>query len=175
MERQINQHSKDPLRQYKGERSRTAGKNFENRLTQTFDYYKARGYAYVEKTPEPMKVLRSLEQGRFMCCFEKKAQPDYKGTLKGGRTVMYEAKFTESDRLTQDRVSPEQSAYLDRHYDLGARCFILAGFSSGNVYCVPWPTWRDMKAKFGRKYVKETDLADYAVKTAWNGTLMILD
>lgn len=32
-----------------------------------------------------------------------------------------------------------------------------------------------MKELFGRKYVKEEDLQNYRVNTAWNGTLFLLD
>ena len=110
-----------------------------------------------------------------MACYTKKAQVDYKGTIKGGRTVLFEAKFTATDRLTQDRVIDKQASYMDRHQRLGARCFVVAGFSTGEVYKIPWADWQNMKTLFGRKYVKETDLQNYRVKTAWNGTLFLLD
>ena len=64
---------------------------------------------------------------------------------------------------------------MDRHQRLGARCFVVAGFSTDEVYKIPWDNWRRMKELFGRKYVKETDLQNYRVKTAWNGTLFLLD
>ena len=110
-----------------------------------------------------------------MACYTKKAQVDYKGTIKGGRTVLFEAKFTATDRLTQDRVIDKQASYMDRHQRLGARCFVVAGFSTGEVYKIPWNDWKAMKDLFGRKYVKEEDLQPYRVKTAWNGTLFLLD
>lgn len=70
---------------------------------------------------------------------------------------MFEAKFTAKDRMEQDRVEREQGEYLDRHERLGARCYVLAGFGSGEVYRIPWPAWRAMKELFGRKYVTEAD------------------
>ena len=144
---------KDPRRQLMGKISKAKGKHFEERLDASFAYYRDRGYAI----------------------FEKKAQPDYKGTIKGGRTVMFEAKFTAKDRMEQDRVEREQGEYLDRHERLGARCYVLAGFGSGEVYRIPWPAWRAMKELFGRKYVTEADLEQYRVHTAWNATLQLLD
>lgn len=68
-----------------------------------------------------------------------------------------------------------QASYMDRHQRLGARCFVVAGFSAGEVYKIPWDDWRSMKELFGRKYVKEEDLQNYRVNTAWNGTLFLLD
>ena len=96
--------AKDPKRQLLGKIARQKGQYFEQRLDGSFDYYRDRGYAVIEKTPEPMKVIKPEGSGRFLACYTKKAQVDYKGTLKGGRTILIEAKFTSTDRLTQDRV-----------------------------------------------------------------------
>ena len=167
--------AKDPKRQLLGKIARQKGQYFEQRLDSTFDYYRERGYAEIEKTPEPMKVIKPEGNGRFLACYTKKAQVDYKGTIKGGRTVMFEAKFTAVDRMEQSRVLQSQQDYMDRHQALGARCFVIAGFSSGMVYCVPWDIWKTMKDHFGRKYVTEADLEKYQVQTAWNGTLLLLN
>lgn len=166
---------KNPKRVYQGMKNRAAGKMFEDRLDRTFEYYRERGFALIDKTPEPMHIIRSLEQGKFIASFEKKAQPDYKGTLKGGRAVMFEAKFTETEKLTQERVSEHQQKYLEEQFALGARCYVIAGFKDGTVYRVPWETWRDMKTVFGHKYVTQNDLKPYMVKPSWNGVLLILD
>ena len=80
---------KDPRRQLQGKQSRDMGKRFEERIERSFNYYDFTGFASIEKTPEPMKILRRLEKGRFVACFLKKAQADYKGTVKGGRTVIF--------------------------------------------------------------------------------------
>ena len=150
---------KDPKRQMLGKIAKARGKQFESRIDDSFAYYAQKGFAIIEKTPEPMHPTKNLGNGKFIAYYEKQAQPDYKGTIKGGRTVMFEAKFTAADR----------------HQALGARCFVIAGFSSGMVYCVPWDIWKTMKDHFGRKYVTEADLEKYQVQTAWNGTLLLLN
>ena len=162
---------KDP--RLRGLLSRERGKAFEARIDASLEYYRSRGYAAVEKTPEPMKPLKDLGSGKFVACYEKKAQADYKGVMKGGREVVFEAKFTASDRLTQDRVSPEQTAFLNEHTALGARCFVIGGFSSGNVYLIPWGIWCSMKDLYGHKYATEKDLENCKINTGWNGTLML--
>lgn len=167
-------HEKDPRRQLLGKLAKEMGKKFEQRLDQTFEYYDERGYAIVEKTPEPMRPTKSLGNGKFIAYFEKKAQPDYKGTLKGGRALVFEAKFTSTDRMEQSRVLPGQQEYMEKHCKLGARCYVVIGFISGEVYRLPWEVWRDMKEIFGRKYVTEDDVQKYRVATAWNGTLYLL-
>ncbi len=166
--------SKDPRRQLQGKLNRAWGKQFEDRLDVAFEYYRVRGSAVVEKTPEPMKPLRNMGQGRFLACYEHKAQPDYKGVIKGGRAVMFETKFTSTDRMEQNRVRPEQGDYLDQHQCVGARCYVLVGFLTGEVYCLPWNDWKNMKERFGRKYVTETDLQPYRVPTDRAGRLLIL-
>lgn len=166
---------KNPKRQLQGKLSRAKGKNFEELLDRSFDYYRERGFADVEKTPEPMKVIRRLEHGRFIACFEKKAQPDYKGIIKGGRELLFEAKYTDSDRIEQERVGELQSKYMSRHQSLGARCYVIAGFGTGAAYRIPWDVWLNMKAHFGRKYVAERDIQQYKMRIGWNGIFLILD
>ena len=168
---------KDPRRQMIGAVSKAKGKQFEDRLDKSFAYYKAHGFAIIEKTPEPMRPTKNLGNGKFEAFFEKKAQPDYKGTIKGGRTVMFEAKFTSTGKMEQSRVLQGQASYLDRHQELGARCYVIAGFSSGAVYRFPWNIWRNMKKHFGRKYVTEadTEIAAYLVPAMRDGILLLLD
>lgn len=169
--------AKDPRQQLQGAISKVQGQLFENRLDNSFAVYKIHGFAIIEKTPEPMHPVKNIGGGKFIAFFEKQAQPDYKGVIKGGRAVMFEAKFTRTDRIEQSRVSPGQADYLDQHQALGARCYVLAGFSSGAVYRLPWNVWRNMKKVFGRKYITEDDIeiVPYQVQTARDGTLLLLD
>lgn len=166
---------KDPRRQLQGKVSKAKGQNFEARIDATFEYYRQKGFADIEKTPEPMRPTKSLGNGKFIAFFVKRAQPDYKGLVKGGREHIFEAKYTSTDRLEQSRVLDAQADYMTRHEALGARCFVLAGFSSGEVYCIPWRVWSTMKEQFGRKYVTEADLDKYRVQRAWNDVLLILN
>ncbi len=161
--------------QAQGKASKAKGQRFEARLDAAFEAYKAQGVASVEKTPEPMKVIRPLGKGRFEAFFVKKAQPDYEGTFRGGRSLMLEAKYTDKDRMDKNRVRPEQSDYLDEREKLGAWCYVLAGFSSGNVYRIPWRVWAEMKERFGRKYITEADVTKYRVQEDAQGRLLLLD
>lgn len=79
--------AKDPRRQLLGKIAKARGAQFEQRLGESFAYYAQRGYAIIEKTPEPMHPTKSLGNGKFIAYYEKQAQPDYKGTVKGGRAV----------------------------------------------------------------------------------------
>ena len=72
--------------QIRGKQARLAGGYFEAMIEGSCAYYRDRGLAKIEKTPEPMKPLGPKNQrGQFLACYTKQAQPDYGGTLKGDR------------------------------------------------------------------------------------------
>lgn len=157
-----------------GKRNRNAGKYFEEIIAAACLMYKGRGTAYVQKTPEPMTPLRSIGQGRFIACFEKKAQPDYKGTLRGGRSVVFEAKHTDSDRLQQGAVTEWQAEQLEEYEGLGAICFVLVSFGFEKFYKIPWDVFKTMKERYGRKYIKPEDVEIYRIQNK-GGFLLFLE
>ena len=163
-------------RSYMGARSRAEGAGFETIISSACDYYRAIGRADIEKTPEPMKPLGGADRsGRFLACYTKQAQPDYKGVLSGGRAVVFEAKHTDTGRLMHNRVSPAQAACLRRISQLGGIAFVLCSFNSREFYRIPWPVWDNMKNAFGRKYITSADLAEYRIRVAAPGVLLFLE
>lgn len=148
----------------RGKSNRGAGKLWETLIDNSCKYYLEIGLADIEKTPEPMRVIQNVGKGRFMCCFEKMAQPDYKGTLKGGKAVVFEAKHTDTEKMNRNVISEEQEKKLNSHYEMGAECFVLISFSFNDYFRVPWNIFRDMKEVFGRKYISAKDLENYRVK-----------
>jgi len=155
--------------------NREQGQEFERMIGLSCDYYNATGAAEIEKTPEPMVPTKSLGQGKFMAHYEKKAQPDYGGTLAGGRAVHFEAKSTRTDRLYRNKVNEEQTRKLNSHTKLGAVTFVIVAFDLQYFYRVPWAVWRDMKQHFGRQYVKPEDLDAYRLHITPDGMLMFLE
>ena len=166
---------KDPQRQIQGSHSRAIGKHFENMITVACLFYGEKNIAHIEKTPEPMKVLRSmpLQHGKFVACFEKSAQPDYKGTLLGGKAIVFEAKHTDNDRIERGRVTQEQIDGLEKHHKLGALAFVFVSFKFQSFYRIPWIDWRDMKDLYGRKYLKADELDNYRI-SAPGGVIKLL-
>ncbi|HEY5555884.1 Holliday junction resolvase RecU [Acetobacterium sp.] len=160
-----------------GYRSRCIGKSFETIIEQACSAYAIKGFALIEKTPEPIRVLSSLKKGRFTACFEKKAQPDFKGIICNGTMVCFEAKATEKDRILKNRVSDVQGDYLERLRRMGAVVFILVSFNLENCYRVPWEIWRDMELHLEHKFIKEDEMLDLydTEKLKWkNGYLDFL-
>lgn len=151
------------MSQISGRKARANGGRFETIIEQVCEIYRRKGTAYVTKTPEPMRPIKPLKGGQFVACFTSKAQPDYKGTIRGGRAVCFEAKHTDSTRIEAARVTMEQTAALDMHHKLGAACFVLVSFGFQRFYRVPWSVWRDMPGCFGKRSATETDLQPFKV------------
>lgn len=154
--------------------SRVRGRRFEELIDWSCEYYRISGRADIEKTPEPMKVVRPIGGGKFLAVYEKAAQADYKGILYGGRAVYFEAKSTERDRMLQSRVTENQTERLRRAQQLGAAVFVLCEIG-GRYFRIPWIVWDSMKENFGRKYITQRDAERYEVKIGKNGVLRFLD
>lgn len=151
-------------RAMRGRISKRAGEFFEQLIELSLRWYEENGIACIEKTPEPMKPLRPVNnRGHFLACYVKAGQPDFKGTLLGGRSVVFEAKHTDSDRIEYSRLTKEQQDRLALHSDLGAIAFVLVSFGLQNFYRVPWGVWANMKGIYGRKHIKEHELEQYRV------------
>jgi len=148
----------------RGKQNRAAGQIFEEIIEAACRYYRQAGVAEIEKTPEAMKPLgRSNGKGQFLACYTKKAQPDFKGTLAGGCSVVFDAKTTSTGRIQQSVVTDEQAGDLERHSRLGAVCFIFVSFDFQHYYRIPWEVWREMKSRYGRKYLKPEDIHEYEI------------
>ena len=163
-------------RQLQGQINRELGKNFEEQVEMICEIYKHNRLALIEKTPEPMKILKHIENGRFETVFTKSAQPDFKGTLKGGQTVVFDAKFTGADRISYHALSDHQREILAQYDELGALAFVLVGFSDGTMYHVDIKTWVNMKQIFGHKHIKQQELEEnnFKAKKTKNGMIDFL-
>ena len=62
-------NQKDRKHQLQGKQAKAEGKKFEQRLDAAFAYYREKGFALIEKTPEPMRVIKRLDNGKF--CWPK--------------------------------------------------------------------------------------------------------
>ena len=157
-----------------GKVNRAQGLAFEEIVNAACEYYRSLGVAYIEKTPEPMKPIQVLDRQRgiFKAVFQKAAQPDYKGTLLGGRSVVFDAKHTDTDRIQQNAVTEEQWRDLDLHEAMGAICFVMVSLE-WKYYRVPWAKWKTMKEDCGHKYMNASDLSPYLL-ASWPAQLRFL-
>lgn len=140
------------------------GKQFEKLILAGCTYYEQKGIAIIEKTPEPFGVVKKFKDGTFTGRFHKKAQPDFQGTLSNGRSIIFEAKSTESDRINQNVLTMAQQEYLENHFKLGAYVGVCVQIRKTYAF-IPWKIWRSMKEDKGRKYMTESEISFYSIKT----------
>ena len=155
---------KNVQRSLRGSQSRQAGAYFENMIEASLRWYGDKGVAEIIKTPEPMKPLgKPNQRGQFLACFTKAAQPDFNGTALNGRSVVFEAKHTDNDKIEYSRLTDEQIRQLSKHHKLGAFAFVLVSFGLKDFYRIPWEVWENMRDKFGHKHIKKNECEPYRV------------
>lgn len=159
-----------------GSRSRASGEYFEGMISAACRFYEEKEISVIEKTPEPMKVLKPYDRkrGQFICCFAKQAQPDFKGVLMDATMVLFDAKHTDKEKIMRSVVTQEQEDCFERYMKLGAMCFLVVSIGLDKFYRVPWVVFRDMKKLYGHKHMDEKDLEPYKIKYS-NGVLRFLD
>lgn len=149
----------------KGARNKSSGELFERACDSLFGQLRARDFAHIQKTPEPLRVCgRTQKPGLFVAAFTKQAQPDYQGTIKGGHSVVIEAKFTECERIEQARITDMQAAELNRHEAMGAVVAVLVCFNFETYGLIPWNEWKRLPELVKRKSLKAADLAEHGWK-----------
>ena len=158
--------------QYQNAVNNAQGHLFEDAITAGCNTYRDSGRGEINKTPEPFRVLNKGNNGSFIGRFTAHAQPDFQGTLESGRSIVFEAKTTTTDRLKRDILTVEQQNALERHLNLGAVAAVCVSIED-KFFFIPWEIWRDMKNHYGRKYVTAEDIEQYRVK--FNGCVLFLD
>ena len=156
--------------------SRANGEQFEKMIMAAAAFYEEKGISVIDKTPEPMRVLRPYDRkkGQFVCCFAKQAQPDFKGVLEDATMILFDAKHTDRNQISLGVVTREQEECFERYMKLGAMCFIVVSIGFRKYYRVPWIVFRDMQKIFGHKYMNEEQLQPYRIFYK-NGVLRFLD
>ena len=154
----------NPANQVRGMINRAQGSHFEQLIERSCRYYQDIGEAVIEKTPEPFHITGRLGGGKFQGNFAKAAQPDFKGVLRGGRMIAFEAKHSAESRITQSRVTAEQSNALDAYEKTGAMCFVFVSIRMENFFLIPWGAWKSMKQWAGRKYAEAADMKSWEVR-----------
>jgi len=133
----MTEEQKRALRQYQNSANNAQGQAFERYIKAGCDNYAIKGRAHIDKTPEPFRVTSKQQGGIFTGRFTALAAPDFQGTLAGGLSIVFEAKYTTTDRLTRDVLTGAQQAALESHEQLGALAGVCAGIGDG-FYFVPW-------------------------------------
>lgn len=147
---------------YKNRKSSEHGRTFEELIIKGCQFYAANDKAIINKVPEPYMCTRVLNGGNFIGRFTGQAEPDFKGVLKGGRAIAFEAKSTQKDRIRRNVLTPKQMQFLDRQMIMGAGTFVCVNIQD-SFFMVPWHTWHDMHIDYGRCYLMAADIPEYEV------------
>lgn len=161
-------------RQRRAAQSNAEGHSFEQEIVKACLWYSGTGRARIDKTPERFRVTRLTGNGHFEGRFTGKAQVDFSGTLSGGRSIKFDAKYTEKDRIMQSALTKYQTEELEESHALGAYCGVCVGMKNG-AYFVPWETWARMKELFGRKYMTIPELEPYRLSFNIHSWALFLD
>lgn len=168
-----NYDHKAALRSLRGAQNRAEGNAFEEYIEKSCKHYSDTAVAFIEKTPEPFQITRALPQGKFEGYFSKKAQPDYKGTLRGGKTIVFDAKATSTEKIELSALTTEQQECLSMHMLLGAEAGVLLCYSFRDFAYIPFETFMRAKELNGHKHWTVEESKAFAVRMK-NGYLDFL-
>lgn len=159
-------------RQWQNRVNNAQGHFFEGAIMAACRFYHDHERAEIDKTPEPFRVTKKSKDGIFTGRFTALAAPDFQGTLAGGRSIVFEAKYTTKDTIRRSVLTDAQMAALESHTQRGAVSAVCAGIND-QFFFVPWPTWRDMKEHFEKVSLRAADLA--AFRVCFSGAVLFLD
>lgn len=163
---------KKARRQWQNSVNNAQGHHFEGYIKAACTHYNITERAEIDKTPEPFRVSKKHKDGTFTGRFTALAQPDFQGTVRGGRSICFEAKYTTTDRMKRSVLTDKQMETLEYHEKLGAIAAVCIGIQD-KFFFIPWEIWRDMKKHYGRQYVKAEEVETYRVR--FNGSVLFLD
>ena len=159
-------------RSYQSRVNNAQGQLFEMRILAACEYYRIQNRADIHKTPEPFRCLKKDARGKFTGQFVSKAQPDFCGTLMGGASIVFEAKYTLSDKIKKNVLSDKQVEVLELSSRMGADVFVCFGIQD-QTFMMPYEKWSDMKNYYGRCYVTQADVQQHRVKEDLNCVLFL--
>lgn len=151
--------------------SSARGRAFEGLLMRGCNYYRQNGVAIINKVNEPYIVTKK-NGNKFMGRFTGRAEPDFKGVLRGGRAVAFEAKSTQKSRIQRSALTDTQMEWLREQKKFGALTFVAVNIQE-KFYTVPFDLWDNMKLFYDKKFLMHDDIADYEV--IYDGSVRFLE
>ena len=138
------------------------GMGLETEIEYANKQYAAKGLALIQKIPTPVKVLKQTGN-RVQGFWEKKSTLDFRGTVKGGISISFDAKeVSTSDKgLPLSYIAEHQITHIRSALTVGEVSFILCHikkadkryFAPGNIILAYWDWWQENKGKRGCKCI----------------------
>lgn len=113
------------------------GKGLENIVNVANEHYYRMGLGLVQFIETPMKQI--VSGGQKVWVHAKRSTVDFFGTMKGGRSVAFDAKQTQSKtRFDLKNIGFHQVQFLEATKELGGAAFFIVEFTSYNkIFFVP--------------------------------------
>ena len=137
------------------------GMLFEEEAKKANQGYENHGIALVQKISTPWQVLRQGK--RIISAFpEGKSTLDFRGTVKGGKSISFDCKESENERgLPLKYIEPHQIDYIRKALQVGEISFILCYMKildkrfriHGKVVLEYWGRWQQNKRKRGYNFI----------------------
>ncbi len=113
------------------------GEAWERLLCALHARYIREGVAVVERCHPEVKQVGVAPGGRFIGIRPKWGPVDFVGTLRGGRAIVFDAKWTGKRLFPCANIEPHQARDLARHAAAGAVVGIAASTPDG-CFWLPW-------------------------------------
>lgn len=120
------------------------GRWYQRLVTAACRFYDAQERAYIAEIPTPMGIARGGEAAFF----KEKAITDYFGTLKGGRSVAFDAKGSMAAAYRAG-IPDHQLRVMEHVHKLDGVSGVLIGFQIEETiwsWWVPWPSAEALSA-----------------------------
>lgn len=134
------------------------GKSLENLINVANEHYYRAGLGLIQFIQTPMKQI--VSGGQKVWVHAKKSTVDFFGTMKGGRSVAFDAKQTKSKtRFDFKYIGFHQMKFLEETLKLGGAAFFIIEFTAYNkIFFVPYqkiaPLFYEAWDEEGAKSVK---------------------
>lgn len=148
----------------KGQMANDCGHLMEKQILNAASEYLLEGRAKIIKVPEPFRVAKKYSNGKAQIYFTEHAEPDFIGSIyPSGRCIVFEAKYTDTDKIKRRVITENQERALDAYTALGAITAVCCGIR-GRYYFIPWHIFRDMKQVLGKYSASQQDFEPFEVR-----------
>ena len=133
------------------------GQAFEREVELTNNQYRRKGIANIQKIATPVKILNT-KGNRVTGVLDKKSTLDFRGTIKGGRSISFDCKETKDKLgLPLANIQKHQIDYIRQALAVDELTFLVCYLSKlDKRYYVPgkmvleiWDRWQRNKGKRG--------------------------
>lgn len=144
------------------------GRDLEDQIKATNDFYKREGRALVQKISTPWTVIR--RGNKIVNAFPQgKSTLDFRGTIKPGIPVSFDCKQTTEEKgLPLANIQEHQIEFMREALRVGEQSFILCQIKTdirNREYFIPgkqvldtWDTWQKNKGRVGFNTILVEDM-----------------